>query len=174
MPDAPATAEPAGSPAAPPTAPPTPTPDPYSLQGTWAGELEFTDSTIHLTDKQAVAMAREAIAKTLGRPYPIGLVIGAEVNSGFDVTLDVGGTLNVEGDGSGYADDFAMTFHKAGDRELEVGASPPISFTFIGPTGGALGDDPDRIGGTVRYEVFTSKGEPAWTETGTWSARRQP
>lgn len=136
-------------------------PEQESLYGKWTGTVEFTKYTMLLPEGEGRAAWESGVASTIGQVYSVVIDVysDTEATLTFDEKTRVTGSLTRDGDS------VKFVFAKAGDAEMEVGASPPVTFTFTG----AVESAPTRaMAGPILYEVFGKDGSRAWTEDGEW------
>lgn len=132
-----------------------------SLYGKWSGTVEFTKYTMLLGDREARAAFEPGIASTIGQVYSATI----EIYSDSEATLTFDDKTRITGSFTRDGDSVRFVFQKAGSGDFEVGASPPVTFTFTG----AIEQTPTlAMAGPVLYEVFAQDGSRAWTEDGEW------
>lgn len=148
-----------------------PAPEP-ELSGTWAGELRFDQFRIHLKEDGAEEIAEQVIAETIGKDFPIAIVITEGQGGKRTATLAFGEGEKLKGTVSGTPAEFTISFKKAGDKEFKVGATMPMEYTFGGFVEQAPGS-PAVMRGKVVWKTLQANGKVAWEELGKWSAQRK-
>lgn len=151
------------------TAPPAPEPE---LSGTWAGELRFDQFRMYLQEDGAEEVAEQFISETINKDHPIEIVITEGQGGKRAATLAFGDGEKLKGTVSGTPAEFRISFKKAGDKELKVGATMPMEYTFGGFVEQAPGS-PAVMQGKVVWKILQADGKVAWEETGKWSAARR-
>lgn len=144
-----------------PATPSEPEPKEESLYGKWTGTVVFTKYTMLLPEGEERATWEAGVAGTLNEVYSVVI----DIYSDTEATLTLGEKTRITGSYTRDGDSVKFVFRKAGSDDFEVGASPPVTFTFTG----AIEKTPTRtMAGPILYEVFTQDGGRGWTEDGEW------